>query len=315
MRLAGEYGIGLDLVLYFSLFPDTDDTTLQKLYWQYTLTRLAKYANIFTWEIANEYIRNEEFQDAAGSFFKSNDPHHRPVCTSDGTTDDAVWPEKSWMDLAINHSCTSSGGEYPLDNWYLAAARNTRSHGKPAFCNESGREKRHKNDDGIHRRKQGWLWCSAGCYWTWHSWDGCEGIDDNNYRAPGQEFLKPMADFFRAIPFYKLSPNFTVITISYPQLVSAVLADPERTLITAYMCTYKTGTVVRNAAAQVRLPNGQYRVNFIMPWNLEIYSTEGLRSSGLKDILVIQLPSFKDDLVIKIERILSKDKTIIPGTE
>ena len=54
----------------------------------------------------------------------------------------------------------------------------------PAFCNESGREKRHGNNDGVHRRKQGWLWCTAGCFWTWHSWDGCEGIDETDYVAP-----------------------------------------------------------------------------------------------------------------------------------
>jgi hypothetical protein len=73
-------------------------------------------------------------------------------------------------------------------------------HGKPAFNNETGREKRHRNDDGVHRRKQGWLWNAHGAFWTWHSWEGCEGIDDAAYRGPGAEFNKPMSDFFQSLP-------------------------------------------------------------------------------------------------------------------
>jgi tRNA A37 methylthiotransferase MiaB len=45
---------------------------------------------------------------AAGAFCRAHDPHGRPVCTSAGTTDDAVWPDEPWMSLAINHFCTSS---------------------------------------------------------------------------------------------------------------------------------------------------------------------------------------------------------------
>ena len=55
----------------------------------------------------------------------------------------------------LAHTCTSSTERHDLKDWYLALARNTRSYGKPAFCNESGREKRHGNNDGVHRRKQG----------------------------------------------------------------------------------------------------------------------------------------------------------------
>ncbi len=106
-------------------------------------------------------LGNEAFPQAVGEYFRANDPHGRPVCTSDGTTDDAAWPDRTWIDLAINHTCTSSSNErHDLRDWYLALARNTRSHGKPAWCNESGRENRRGNNDGVHRRKQGWLWCT-----------------------------------------------------------------------------------------------------------------------------------------------------------
>src|ERR1019366_7422451 len=139
------------------------------------IRRLSKYSNIMAWEIANEYIGNEAFQEVAGEYMHTNDPWHRPVCTSDGTDDNAVWPLKPWMDLALVHTCTSSTPRDDLQYWYLALAHNTRSWGKPAWANETGREIRHKNDDGVNRRKQAWIWGAAGDYWEWHSWGGLEG--------------------------------------------------------------------------------------------------------------------------------------------
>ncbi|MDH7568571.1 MAG: hypothetical protein QHJ73_03175, partial [Armatimonadota bacterium] len=84
-RLAGEMGIGLDVVLYFSLRPTPAQVDEQRPYWEEALRRLGRYANVLTWEIQNEYIANEAFQDAAGAFFARHDPFGRPVCTSDGT--------------------------------------------------------------------------------------------------------------------------------------------------------------------------------------------------------------------------------------
>lgn len=81
------------------MHPEAGDIDRQRPYWEYTPRRLSSYANVLTWEIASEYVRNGEFQDAAGTYFQQNDPWGRPVCTSDGATDDAVWPHKPWMDL------------------------------------------------------------------------------------------------------------------------------------------------------------------------------------------------------------------------
>jgi predicted amidohydrolase len=315
VRLAGEYEIGLDVVLYFTLHPTTDCVDEQRAYWEYTLRRMNKYANVLTWEIANEYVANEAFQDVVGTFFKRRDPYRRPVCTSDGTTDDAVWPDKRWMDLAINHTCTSSSARHDLRAWYLAVARNARAHGKPAFCNESGRERRHGNDDGVHRRKQGWLWCASGGFWTWHSWDGCEGIDDVNYSAPGQEFLKPMADFFFSLPFWKLAPNHTALTIRDRDLVSAVLAEADRASTVGYVCTPHSGTQVNGVPAKVRLPDGRYQITFLAPADLSVIGTQTHASPGLGREISIVLPAFVDDLIVQIERVEERDRTSIPGTQ
>lgn len=183
VRLAGEAGMALDVVLYFTLKPRATDIPQHQPYWARTLQRLGPFANVLTWEIANEYTGNPEFQDAAGSWFAAQDPFQRPVITSEGTRDEAIWPHKRWMGMAVVHTCTGSTPDWPLRNWYQAVARNVRGHGKPAFNNETGREKRHRNDDPIHRRKQSWIWCCCGGFWTWHSWEGCEGIDDGRRGA------------------------------------------------------------------------------------------------------------------------------------
>ncbi len=305
IRMAGEKGIGFDVVLYCTLRLSPDQIESQRPYWAQTLQRLGKYANILTWEIANEYLGNEAFQKAVAEYFRENDPYGRPVCTSDGTTDDAAWPDRTWLDLAINHTCTSSSESHDLKNWYLALARNTRSHGKPAWCNESGRENRHGNNDGVHRRKQGWLWCSAGCFWTWHSWDGCEGIDATDYKAPGEEFLRPMADFLRALPFWQLNPNYTALTVDDPSLVWATLAHPDRSTAVLYLCTRATGQAVTGATAQIRLPPGGYRITFQRPADLTVLSTREHRSEGLHQVDKIVLPAFTDDIIITLRSVQS----------
>ncbi len=315
IRLAGERGLGIDLCLYFTLKPENDAAEQQRPYWQHTIERLSKYANIVNWEIHNEYLQNEAFQDVAGTYFHEHDPQQRPVCTSDGTTDDAAWPSKPWVDLAINHTCTSSTERHGLRDWYLALARNTRSHGKPAWCNESGRERRHQNDDGVHRRKQGWLWYTAGCFWTHHSWDGCEGIDNREYRAPGEEYLRPMTDFWQSIPFWTLDPNFTVASFSDPSLVSAVLCEPDRELAVVYVCTERTGEVVSHATTALRLPPGLYDLKFINTATNATLGNIQVQAGGIRQTMEVKLPDFTDDLAITLTRLKAGKRTPLPGTQ
>lgn len=313
-RLAGDRGIGLDVVLTMALHPEAAEVPTQRPYWEETLRRLGRYANVLTWEIANEFTANEAFQDQAGAFFKAHDPQGRPVCTSDGTTDDAVWPQKPWMDMAINHSCTSSTPRHPLREWYLAVARSTRAHGKPAWCNESGREKRHGNDDPVHRRKQGWLWCAAGNFWTHHSWEGCEGIDDAAYRGPGQEFLRPMAAFFRALPFWRLDPNFTVVTPGDPRLVDATLADANRSLALTYLCTPESGASAGPTTARLRLPKGEYEVACLEPATTKGVTTRQVNCEGAHAPAEVTLPPFTDDLLLRVRLLKPGERRPVPGT-
>lgn len=315
VRLAGENGIGLDLVLYFSLKPEAADTLTQRAYWDQAIRRLGPYANLLTWEIMNEYIANETFQDACGRYFQAHDPYDHPVCSSDGTTEDALWPHKAWMDLAIVHTCTGQQAPYDLADWYLGIARNTRQYAKPAWNNESGRERRHQNDDPVHRRKQGWLWTTAGAYWTWHSWEGCEGIDDAAYYGPGWEALRPMADFFRGLPFAELVPNYTALIAEGPNLVQTALATPDRRLALLYLCTRETGRAVPEASLRVRLPDGRYRLHYLDPLTLRSLGTDTLLSPSLRQQQRLLLPAFTDDLLVRLELIEAEAKSLIEGTQ
>jgi hypothetical protein len=314
VKLALENEIGINLTIYFTFKPTVDDAASQEAYWKEIIRRLGKYPNILCWEIMNEYVKNEDFQDIAGAWFHENDPDHRPVITSAGTTDDAVFPDKPWMDMAIVHTCTGNGPQYGLKSWYLAIAQNAMSYGKPAFNNETGREVRHKNDDGVHRRKQSWLWSASGAFFTFHTYDGCEGIDSVGYKAPGYEFMKPYSDFFTSIPYHTLFANYTVCTIRNNSLVSAGLASPSRNLSITYLCTENTGETVSGEKVWIRLPNGKYDIYFIDPATLKDLGISSYESGGLRDTEEISLPDFRDDILIKIVLTVQQERTLIEGT-
>ena len=242
-----------------------------------------------------------------------NDPFHHPVCSSDGTTEDALWPQKTWMDLAIIHTCTGQDN-YDLEYWYLDIAKNARQHGKPAFSNETGREKRHKNDDLISRRKQAWLFCNSGCFWTWHSWDGCEGINDTTYFFNGWQYLKPMRDYYESLPFWTLEPNYTVCSTRGNNLVFATMSSPDRKISLMYCCTRNTSEKIKNQKAFIRIKNGIYQISFKDPSNLKIISGMEFESKGLRDESEIKIPDFKDDIIVEIKEKSPKEKTLIKGT-
>ena len=329
IRLAGEMGIGIVLTLYNELVFDESMIDSQKFFWDTVIERLAKYTNILTWEIHNEYIGNEKFQAAAANYLKKKDPYKRPVCSSDGTTDNAAGVHFDWMDLAIVHTCTGStplsidniaklnenGGTHHLRDWYQAVARNTRSHNKPAFNSESGREKRHRNDDPVHRRKQGWIFNASGCFWTHHSWDGCEGIDDMEYKAPGSEFLSNMRQFFESIPFWTLAPDYTVVQNLSPNLLFSTMSDPQRNHTISYICTLLTGGKSMSEKFQLRLPDGHYCISFISPISLETIKKTYITSKSLGLITNIDIPDFVDDILIHITLVEEKEKTLMPDTQ
>ncbi|RME67056.1 MAG: DUF4038 domain-containing protein [Verrucomicrobia bacterium] len=319
---AGERGLGINLTLFTSLhLPDEPDSFATiRPYLERVLARLAPHPNIFCWEIHNEHIANPNFQREVARFLRERDPARRPVITSNGTTDTPIWPEAPWLDLAVVHHCTGNQPAYDLRDWYLAIARNTRAFGKPAYNNETGRERRHRNDDPVHRRKQLWIAAAAGTYTTWHSWDGCEGIADPEYVAPGEPFVRPFADWWRSQPFADVAPAHSVLQVDgepalRDEVIPVVLATPTRDVVLAYLFTRSGGRAIADAQARLRLPAGEYRITWFDP---AIGQARGaatrVAAAGLHRSILIDLPGFTDDLALRIDQERADDPVPMPGT-
>jgi hypothetical protein len=323
LELAAAQGIGVNLTLFSTLKLPDKPASFDKIqpYLQRVIARLAKHPNIFCWEVHNEHVSNPGFQAQVGGFMKQHDPHHRPVISSNGTTDYPLWPNAPWMDMALIHHCTGSTPSFDLRDWYLAIARNLRVYGKPAFNNETGREVRHKNDDPVSRRKQLWLAAAAGGYTTWHSWDGCEGIDDATYVAPGQEFVAPYVRWWSAQQFWRVDPDFTAVQLAptdalRDELVPVALVSASRELALVYLFTRKTGTSIDTGSVQLRLPEGDYRVEFFHPADGTLLGDPVTHvAPGLRKAAPLKLPAFTDDLALRIIRTVTRDQTAIPGTQ
>jgi len=315
IALAGSKGIGIDLVLYFTLVPEAVDFPLHQPYLQTVIERFSKYSNLLVWEIMNETASNEAFQDLAGRYLKAHDPFRHPVISSTGTTDDALWPQKDWMDMAVVHTCTGNQDAYDLEHWYLNIAQNLRQYGKPCFNNESGRERRHRNDDPVHRRKQGWLFSNTGCFWTWHSWDGCEGINDTEYLADGWQYLKPMRSYYEGLPFWDLVPNHTICRVDNPGWIVTTMSQPSRELTVIYACLRESGVHADAQQMRLRLPNGDYAIRFLRPADLYPIDLTSLVSEGLRETVDVLAPAFQDDLLIEIRKTQQGISRLIEGTQ
>lgn len=321
IELAAEHGIGFDLTLFKSLkLPDTPESfELVRPYLERVIDRLARHPNIFCWEVHNEHIANPRFQEAVGRYLQANDPYGRPVISSDGTTDYPLWPHADWMDMALVHHCTGNQPRYDLRDWYLAIARNIRVFGKPAFNNETGREVRHSNDDPDHRRKQLWIAAAAGGYTTWHTWGGCEGIDDPAYRAPGERYVRPFVDWWSTQEYWRVDPVLTTAQLPADDprredLIPVALSSASRDLTLVYLFTRSAGTEVANAELRLRLPDGVYGIEFFRPADGTKVGTATAESKGLRGQVPVVLPVFTDDLALRIVNVEDREKSLIEGT-
>jgi hypothetical protein len=300
LRQAAARGIGINLTLFQSLhLPDTPESfALMQPYLERVIARLAPHRNIFCWEIHNEWARNPKFQDAVGRFLKARDPQHRPVISSEGTTDNPLWPDSPWMDLALVHHCTGSTPQYDLRDWYLGIAQNLRVHGKPAFNNETGREVRHQNDDPDHRRKQLWISAAAGGYTTWHSGDGCEGIDDASYVAPGEQFVRPFVRWWSEQEYWRVDPVHTVMqlaeTIRYAMNSCRPCSRRQAETLCSGTCLLGAKRFrVDQGRIQLRLPDGDIALSFSVPPTRRPWVTPvKVDAPGLRRQVAVALPSF-----------------------
>jgi hypothetical protein len=98
-----------------------------------------------------------------------------------------------------------------------------------------------------------------------------------------------------------MNPSQTAALVNDAALVQATLATAERDCILVYCCTRETGKAVSGASATLRLADGTYRVTVLKPADGSTLDTHSHVSRGPGQEIRISLPSFTDDLAVRIE--------------
>jgi hypothetical protein len=295
---AAERGILSEPVIFCSLRredPTAPDPAMEP-YWDYLIARLSPFTSIITWQLYNEYASAKSYQQYMAEYIRQHDPYNHLICSSAGTTNDALWPTEPWMDIAINHSCTDDS---QLEAHYHAIATRIHGYGKPAWCDETGRENRHGNNSGIHRRKQYWTWNICGDYWSYHSWEGCEGIEDLAYNGPGSEFLQFIRPFWEKTEWWRMQPaDERILNDPLPQYEWCLASDTETVV---YMVNEAEGASKKEGTIELAVGAGPYSAVFYSPASgtyLEKYQRSGYHTGGK---LALTHPPFVDDLVLYVK--------------
>ncbi|RLE65714.1 MAG: hypothetical protein DRJ38_03310 [Thermoprotei archaeon] len=279
----------------FASYPIPDPT--MELYWDYILARLSGYPNIVLWELFNEFDKEYDYQKYMGTYFHEHDPYKHLVATSFGTTGTAAWADKDWVDVAIYHSCTGDGDHgFPI-SWYYEQATKIHKYNKPAWCDETGREVRHKNNDGVHRRKQYWTWYMAGDYTNYHSHGGCQDIE-SLLKGPGEEYCKYITSFLEKIRWWEMNPKNETI-VSTPNVTGAFCLLSENECV-VYLYLEKTGGVCDGGTLNLRLPQATYSAKLYNPSDGTYLEPKELIYTN--NIVSINIPRFKDDLVVYLSK-------------
>jgi hypothetical protein len=295
---AAERGVFSEPVIFCTLRrddPASPDPQME-LYWDYLLARLSAFTSIVTWQLYNEYASAKSYQAYMADYIRNHDPYKHLICSSAGTTNDALWPLEPWMDIAINHSCTDDS---QLNSRYHAIATTIHGYRKPAWCDETGRENRHGNNSGVHRRKQYWTWNVCGDYWSYHSWEGCEGIEDLAYNGPGSEYLRFIRPFWEQTGWWKMQPADERILNDPASQYEWCLASDKETVV--YMVNEAEGASTAEGKIELAVGIGPFEALFYSPAEGSYfgrYKRGGYHPGGT---LSLTHPAFVDDLVIYVK--------------
>ncbi|MBN2001423.1 putative Ig domain-containing protein [candidate division KSB1 bacterium] len=275
-------------------------------YLDYIIARLAPFPSVILLQTFNENEYDYYDQEAMGNYLHTNDPYSHLVSPSFGTSSDAAWPNKSWVDVAINHYCV--GSTTPL-NYYYTVSQNIRSYGKPAWCDETGREVRHGNDDGVNRRKQYWIWNIGGTYWNYHSYEGCEYIQNVAYNGPGSEYLPYIRPFWEGTHWWEMSPNNSILTNNPDSDYEWCLASDSELVV--YLVNETTGGTTPSETINLNLPSGFWDAKFYNPADGSYNTTfEKFNIEG-GGIASLPFPAFTDDLVIYLAAVDEQNPIIV----
>jgi hypothetical protein len=303
IRYAADKKVFVEPVFFCSARRDRDPHPIpdpqMELYWQYAINRLSCFTNIVCWELFNEYDENKEYQQYMAEYIRKRDPYGHPIATSfGGTTMDAAWGDAAWLDIAVNHSCTSSDPrQHSLREYYRTVARAIRRYQKPAWADETGREK-HGNTDGVHRRKQYWIWNMAGCYTNYHTAAGCDKLGAATHPAgPGEVFCAQIAPFWNSTHWWELEPADERIVASPPVDVAMCLASGNEAVV--YLALERSGAKSSGGELSIRLPAGMFAGRCYNPSVGNYYSSRWNLTSDGNAPVTVTVPPFTDDIVVQ----------------
>ncbi|MBN1996467.1 VCBS repeat-containing protein [candidate division KSB1 bacterium] len=289
---AGSKEVYSELMIFCRKGPILEWADTQR-YMDYILARLSAFTSIILWQTFNEVDYEYEYQKQMGEYLQANDPFNHLVAPSFTTTEDAAWPRDNWVDVAINHYCR---GDNVLLTKIYTIARTITTYGKPGWCDETGREFRHNNNDGIARRKQYWTWNIGGAHWNYHSYEGNEGIKDLSYNGPGYEFLQYIRPFWESTEYWKLEPADNMILNDPASNYEFILASDQE--IVVYLANQTTGVTTDIGIIRLNLPPGTFTAEFYDPstgnWFPNFKKTD-IQGSIVESIT---FPRFTDDLII-----------------
>lgn len=132
--------------------------------------------------------------------------------------------------------------------------------------------------------------------------------------------MTPYARWWSQQDFWRVDPDFTAIQLrrgdSYAdELVPVTLASTSRELVLSYLFTRGSGKTISKGQVLLRLPNGDYRVEFFRPSDALPLAPPVMHASrGIHRQDSLALPDFTDDIALRIVRTVTRDQGAIPGT-
>ncbi len=272
--------------------PDPD----MQRYWDYLLARWGAYPGVLLWELFNEFTGQPDFQASMARYLHRRDPYGRLVTTSAGPMGEEPYPEEGWNDILVPHHCV--GSWMHLDGYYRHYALHHRRWGKPVYVDETGRSGvGQNNDDGVHRRKQYWIWAISGDYCNYHSRGGCYVTLEVE---PGEEYWPHFVSFWENTEWWRLSPiptAFGLTATDGSQVRAYVLAGIDAAIV--YWCTMDTAATTNPSEIALAIRPGRYLVRWYVPASGEWEPPVEATSDGT---LRLEVPGFRDDLAAHIVR-------------
>ncbi len=101
-----------------------------------------------------------------------------------------------------------------------------------------------------------------------------------------------------------MNPNFTVLKINSDDFFAVTLAEPSRQTNISYLCTKMPGKKMSGSVAQVRLPNGVYRITYFDPATLNVLRVSELKSDNLGFYMILHCLILLMILLLRLKELL-----------